>query len=265
MTSLYTSIAPWYDRIFPVDPDTADFLAAGLRPGARVLDLACGTGGYAKALAARGNAVEACDLDAAMIDLAAAGSPGASFRVLDMREAPAFFAGSRFDLAFCIGNSLVHLPDGAAVAALLAGLRPLLSPAGSLILQVVNYDRILDGGIDELPAIRRPGLEFVRRLVVRDERLGDGEVRGRVPVGDRGHAPDPFADVGSVCFATTLTVGSGADHRVIRNETPLLPLRRATLERALLAAGYGDLRILGDFDGTPWSPDGHYAVMRACA
>jgi SAM-dependent methyltransferase len=167
VSDFYTSIAPWYDRIFPVDPETADFLAAGLPPCARALDLACGTGGYAKALAGRGLAVEACDLDAAMVGLALA-SPveRAAFRSLDMRDAPIAFRDRRFALAYCIGNSLVHRRP--VVDALLAGLRPLLARLSHPGRRELR--RILDEGCASRPSA--VGLSFVR-----DYRLEGGIVR----------------------------------------------------------------------------------------
>ncbi len=235
----YTSIVPWYERIFPVDSETTDFLAAGIPAGGCCLDLACGTGGYARALAARGFTVEACDLDEGMIAAACAVPAGrAFFHRLDMRAAPAFFSGRRFDLVCCIGNSLVHLPDAAAVETLLTGLRPLLAPQGALILGVVNYDRILDERIDGLPTIRRPGLTFERRY-----RLEAGWVR----------------------FATTLTVEESGATRVIENEVSLLPLRREELARALSRAGFASAEWFADTDGAPWAPGAIYTIVRARA
>ena len=40
----YQSISAYYDRIFPTDPNTLSFLYSRVRPGSRILDIACGTG-----------------------------------------------------------------------------------------------------------------------------------------------------------------------------------------------------------------------------
>lgn len=233
----YASIAPWYDEIFPVDPDTVDFLAARAPRGGSALDLACGTGGYALELARRGLAVEGIDLDDAMVGKAreAAGEGGPRFRALDMRAAPETFAGRGFDLVYCIGNSLVHLSDRREIAALLAGIRPLLRARGALVLQILNYDRILDRDVRELPRIDTPGLSF-RRNYVRD-----GE---------------------ALRFATELVPAGG---EAIRNEVRLLPLRAGELSAALRASGYGEAEWYGDLDGSPLCPEAPCTVAVARA
>lgn len=83
-----------------------EFLVAALdlQPGMRVLDVGCGPGRHAHALAAQGVEVHGIDISARFIDLAAASAPpGATFERLDARAlvAEERFAGA-FDAVICL-------------------------------------------------------------------------------------------------------------------------------------------------------------------
>jgi SAM-dependent methyltransferase len=81
--------------------------AARLAPGSEVLDLACGWGRHARALAALGCRVDAVDLDpgrAADLD----GIAGVRFRALDLEGGPWPFEADRYD-AIVVANYL-HRP-----------------------------------------------------------------------------------------------------------------------------------------------------------
>ena len=235
----YESISAYYDHIFPVDAQAVRFLAARARAGSRVLDLACGTGGHAVELARLGHRVTGADLDAAMIRLAqakaaagrAGGTGGPDFRVLDMREAGKCLPPG-YGLIYCIGNSLVHLESEQAIGEALAGWRSLLERGGNLVVQILNYDRILARHVVELPTLASedPPLRFVRRY---DYSVGDPVVQ----------------------FRTELTVRESGGERTVTNTVPLWILRREALERLAARAGFRDLEIYGGFGGEPLGPD----------
>src|SRR3954451_9300938 len=61
----------------------------GLKPGQRVVDVGCGPGRHAHALARRGIEVLGVDISARFVDLATAASPaGARFERMDARSLP---------------------------------------------------------------------------------------------------------------------------------------------------------------------------------
>ncbi|MCK7485030.1 MAG: class I SAM-dependent methyltransferase [Bacillus subtilis] len=62
-------MAEAYAKIFPVDEDTLHFALRLWKQG-RILDLACGNGGYSIELARRGLDVEGLDLSQTMIHTA---------------------------------------------------------------------------------------------------------------------------------------------------------------------------------------------------
>jgi SAM-dependent methyltransferase len=103
-------------------------------PPARLLDLACGAGRHALALARLGYEVTGVDLSADAIARAqaAAAAEGLSalFLRADMRAAP---VQPGFDAALCLGNSLGYFGD-VGLRAFLARLAAGLRPGGRLVL-----------------------------------------------------------------------------------------------------------------------------------
>ena len=73
------------------------FGRAGVGPGTRLLDIACGSGYAASVAAGRGAEVAGVDASEALIAIARARTPGADFRVGDMFALP--FEDGRFDVA----------------------------------------------------------------------------------------------------------------------------------------------------------------------
>jgi SAM-dependent methyltransferase len=109
----------------------------GLRPGDRVLDVGCGPGRHARALAERGVQVHGVDISEAFIDLARADAPpGATFERLDARTMT--FDGE-FDAVISLCQGAFGLPatDGDDDRALV-NMRRALRPGGRLALSAFS-------------------------------------------------------------------------------------------------------------------------------
>ena len=117
-------------------PFTEDLLArAAPRPGERMLDLACATGGVARLVAARdapGGVVTGLDLSPAMLAVARARAAAEGVVVAWVRgDAAALpYADGAFDLALC-QQGLQFFPDRPAA---LRELRRVLAPGGRALL-----------------------------------------------------------------------------------------------------------------------------------
>ncbi|GAA5086419.1 SAM-dependent methyltransferase [Thermocatellispora tengchongensis] len=118
----------------------AGFVAevCGLRPGARVLDVACGSGRHALELAARGYRVTGIDVSQEAIGYARARAAerdlDLDLRVGDMADLPAALpAGLSADAAICMGNAFGYL-EHEATRRSLAGLARIVAPGGALVL-----------------------------------------------------------------------------------------------------------------------------------
>ena len=104
--------------------------AAGVRDGARVLDVGTGPGTVAAAALARGAEVVAVDAEPSMVELAAGNAPGAEVRHAVLPELP--FPDGSFDAV--VANFVVnHVEDPWAA---LTELRRMARPGGRLAVTV---------------------------------------------------------------------------------------------------------------------------------
>jgi SAM-dependent methyltransferase len=107
--------------------------ALGLEPGMRVLDVGCGPGRHAYALARRGMEVVGLDISQRFVDLATADAPpGATFRRADAR---ALDLDAQFDVAISLCQGAFGLTGGPGApldgdGAVLAGIARALRPGG---------------------------------------------------------------------------------------------------------------------------------------
>jgi SAM-dependent methyltransferase len=106
---------------------------AGLT-GRRLLDVACGTGKSFEPFLARGYAVTACDVSAAMLEQAR-GRARADVRLArhDMRALPVL---GEFDLVTCLDDAVNYLDDEDELVALFRGVRANLAPGGIAVFDV---------------------------------------------------------------------------------------------------------------------------------
>lgn len=166
----YEGIAGRYDEIVGgasragAAAGMADWLvrAHGAR---RVLDVACGTGLHALALAERGVQVVAADASKSMLDRARASAEDAARRVEWVHarmESIAESVAGPFDAVLCLGNSLPHLLADAQLRSALRGFRGLTADAGVAVVQMLNYDRILARRERIVGVTRHGHSEYVR-------------------------------------------------------------------------------------------------------
>lgn len=120
-------------------PQEVDFLVdtLDLVPGMRLLDVGCGPGRHARALAERGVRVHGIDISRRFVDLATEGAPdGATFERLDAR---ALVEHERFDAVYdaviclCQGAFGLMTADGQDEQ-VIAGIARALRPGGRLAL-----------------------------------------------------------------------------------------------------------------------------------
>ena len=225
----YEQIAPYYDYIFPADREQLEFIkeSAGEQPK-KLLDIACGTGAYAINLAQAGFDIWATDIDAEMVRLAGkrAFERHASIKVLvsDMLRLDKYIS-DKFDCVYCIGNSIVHLGSREAILAAVIQMKERLNTDGSLLLQIINFDRILEKGITALPSIINSDmkLEFYRN-----------------------YSSDP--DTGLIHFDTVLIVKNDIQEKRYVNRINLFPLVASELKSILKSAGFSKISFYGGFN-----------------
>ena len=247
METLYDNLLEYYDELFPVEEKKIDFIDEELNrhwTGSglpKVLDVGCATGSIDFALIKRNILVTGIDNNVSMIQSACRRNPEpktkARFFCMDMLEAAKILAPASFNGVLCLGNTLVHLHGPEEIAAFLRGARRLMENDVVLILQVVNYDKILADGIAQLPTIETLRCSFVRNYAL----LPDGHIQFNG------------------------TVYSSNNVAVFRDQVELYPLRSKELRKLLDEEGYRDIEFLSDFDGQPFdgSSFGLIAVARS--
>lgn len=224
--SLYSGFAEYYEQIFPFREEVYGFVRGCLpeRRSLKVLDLGCGPGHYCGRFAADGAETAGLDLDRGMIAEARSRYPGVEFHCLDMERAGSL--GSGFHGIFCIGNVAAHLPPR-RFADLLGRLFRMVEPGGTWIMQLVNWDRILQQGKQEFPVkpFAGQGNEFRRRYL----EIGDEKVTFQVEL----------ALEGEIQFT---------------EETTLYPVRSERLVRMHREAGFRRTELFADFRGGRFDP-----------
>lgn len=220
----YSQLSSYYDEIFATTPDDMAFIASQLPATGRLLDIGCGTGNKTVLFSRPDNHVIGIDLDPDMITAARERHAKESvfYDVADMQDIDTQFAHASLDGILCLGNSLVHLESLESIERFLLKCHTLLHPKGILVLQILNYDRILDNNITELPEIDTKHTRFKRQYAWRD---------------------------GSFRFMTSLHLKERGE--TLYSDIPLYPLRQNELEKELMNAGFKRLQWYGDFTGGP--------------
>lgn len=111
------------------------------------LDAGCGTGFHSLLLAQLGVQVTGIDVSEEMIQQARRHATELSLPVRFIEGRSQDLRGmfdSRFDAVFCLGNTLAHSVSDDDLWMTLQNFQGVLRPGGILLLQNLNYDRILE-------------------------------------------------------------------------------------------------------------------------
>jgi len=229
----YTSIAKYYQHIFPANPAQVKFLS-NILPynGARVLDVGCATGDLSFALTRFGFPVWAFDFEAEMIEMAQNAKSEETmfpiFEQLDMRLLDLHYPKAFFDTVICFGNTLVHLLNDDEIRKFLHAAHKVLSKDGTLTIQLLNYHHILENQIKSLPPIDNKFINFDRRY--------------------------EFTEGSSLIdFNTKLTIKSTGE--VIQNTVKLYAITQAKLQELLEESGFEKFEYFGSFMSEPLKAD----------
>jgi len=237
---MYKGFTECYDELFPLKKKRLDFLNRYLKgTSPRILDIGCATGELANILSGRGDRVTGVDLDEKMIDTAKKKAQAAGlsteFYMKDMAQLD--FFSSTFDVVLCLGNTLPHLGNIEAVYSFLERVNKMLSRDGLLVLQIVNFDRMLKHKISQLPLLETANLLFHRNY----KYIKTGRF------------------ISNVLFDVRLTDKEG---RVIyEGSETLLPLRGQQLKKALAETGFYKGEFFGDENGKLYNPGTSKALI----
>jgi len=167
----YDPFARLYNRHWGADyrvevaPIVERLLLSRVADGAAVLDVCCGTGQFTEQIRRRGYRVSGLDASGEMIRYARQNAPGVKFTVADVRE---FSLGCTFDAAYCVYESLNHVPDAEGLAMAFACVRRHLKP-GAPFLFDLNREEAYILYWNNTDAIVEPDNAFITRSVYDEE------------------------------------------------------------------------------------------------
>jgi glycine/sarcosine N-methyltransferase len=232
--SFYHDLTAYYDQIFPLNQTAFSFISEHFNQGSTILDMGAGTGNMAIALAEKDLKITASEPEDTMEQSIQkkANSKGVSLSVYTKSMEEIAKIQGDFDGILCIGNTLPHLSDIKAIEAFLRECYLKLNPNGLLILQQVNYDKVLSNDNFSFPVIEKEDFTFTRHYEKSSEHI---------------------------LFTTRLTL----NEETIENTLPLYPVTSQQLISSLKNVGFGVVDVYGNFKGESHSTESPALVIVA--
>jgi glycine/sarcosine N-methyltransferase len=236
--SFYSGIATYYDVLFPYDDEEIFFLRRILANvkdshSKDFLDVGCATGAVLSAVSGQFRKLIGLDLNPDLLKIAGEKLYPSQIKKIELLEENMMnlgmlFPSESFGGITCLGNTLPHLTDQAAIESFFSQVNKALSEGGVFIFQTINYNRILDSDIRGLPIIEREGITFERyySAVKKD---------------------------GLIVFDVILS--DAAKDLDIRESISLRPYKKEDFERCLRSAGFSRMEFFGDYAGSSYGAE----------
>jgi 2-polyprenyl-3-methyl-5-hydroxy-6-metoxy-1,4-benzoquinol methylase len=224
---VYDNSIDWESRLNREMPFLQSFMIQSEKH--RVLDMACGSGRHAVELASRDCHVVGFDTSNAMISAARIHAKKAGveveFHLADMQSFSSKVDGS-FDIILCLGNSLALLPSFKVLQEVIEVVYDVLSPYGSFIFQVLNFEEILNTGFRFFP---------IKGGVTSD---GNEVVFSRFYE----HGDESWSELIATSF-----VKKGRNWETAISTQRVLHTTLDVLKNALIKAGFGLIEVFSDY------------------
>ena len=232
----YKLLSEFYDELFPVNPGEMDFLISRVAGAGRVLDVGCGTGNKTVLFKDAAEMVFGADIDRNMLEKAREKHSAANVFYLEcgLGDLGNEFEACSLDVVLCLGNVLPHLNSLARIQEALLEIYGIIRGGGRIIVQILNYDRIIKGGIEDLPVLESGDVKFMRRNEWRGEQM---------------------------FFLTTLKLKNSDEEYSGGN--PFYALTRKELEQSLALAGFEEVEFFGNFSGGAWNENSFLSLVIA--
>ena len=206
------------------------FCAARAKSAASLLDIGCGTGSFSASLAGRVNRITGVDPAKPMLDIARKRPGGDAVRWVQA-DACHLDLGERFDLIVMLGHAFQCLLQDTDQRALFSTIARHLAPGGQAIFDSRN-------------PLYRGWEAWTKAKSLHSFPGSDGPVETWLS-----HSVEP----GEIISYTHQY--RFADGRKTETTAHLRFAPRETLEAHIAAAGLTVAELLGDWRGTPWTPD----------
>ncbi|MEH6944503.1 class I SAM-dependent methyltransferase [Bacillus sp. JJ722] len=230
----YKTLTPYYDDIFPTNERTLSFLTSHFKEGGTILDIGAGTGNMAISLSHQDFHVTAAEPEVDMAKQILLKAESCQYPITvttNTMQQIGELEGS-YDGIYCIGNTLVHLNKLEEFHTFLEQAFQKLHPEGVLIIQIVNFDKVLLKNDFTFPIIKNKMFTFERQYAL------DGK---------------------HILFTTTLSVNKESQTNTIR----LYPITSTQLLSILKHSGFEIIDAYGNFEYKDYSIDSPALVVVA--
>lgn len=234
----YESIAKVYDYIFPKNRKQLEFVESikKISSEEKILDIGCATGNLTELLGEKTRNIVGIDLDKELLKEAKYKHPNLNFENMNMLKINEKFEENSFDRVVSFGNTLVHLDSREEVEEFFQKVYKTLKFNGFFIVQIINYNRVIEKNIKNLPTIDNEKVKFVRDY-------------------------EYDKSVGKVDFITELTIKEA--NLNIKNNIKLLALTKIEIQKFLGEIGFRNIEFYGDFEGRELSDNSEALIFVA--
>ena len=234
----YESIAKVYDYIFPKNRKQLEFVESikKISNEEKILDIGCATGNLTELLGEKTRNIVGIDLDKELLKEAKEKHPNLNFENMNMLKINEKFEENSFDRVVSFGNTLVHLDSREEVEEFFQKVYKTLKFNGFFIVQIINYNRIVEKNIKNLPTINNEKVKFVRDY-------------------------EYDKSIGKVDFITELTIKEA--NLNIKNNIKLLALTKIEIQKFLGEIGFRNIEFYGDFEGRELSDNSEAVIFVA--
>ena len=234
----YESIAKVYDYTFPKNRKQLEFVESikKISNEEKILDIGCATGNLTELLGEKTRNIVGIDLDKELLKEAKEKHPNLNFENMNMLKINEKFEENSFDRVVSFGNTLVHLDSREEVEEFFQKVYKTLKFNGFFIVQIINYNRIIEKNIKNLPTIDNEKVKFVRDY-------------------------EYDKSIGKVDFITELTIKEA--NLNIKNNIKLLALTKIEIQKFLGEIGFRNIEFYGDFEGRELSDNSEAVIFVA--
>lgn len=234
MNKFYQVLTPYYDEIFPSNDKQISFLSACFPISSTLLDVGAGTGNTAVALAKAGYILTAAEPEHSMtVKIKEKATHGQlPIQVVQNSMQQISQLSGAFDGIYCIGNTLAHLDSFKEISAFLQAAYDLLNEQGMLVIQAVNFEKVILHQDFSFPVIQKDTFTFTRKYE---------------PLGTK------------ILFTTILE----DPLETYSNTLSLYPVTKAQLQNELLNCGFHSIAVYGDYGKSPYTTDSPGLIITA--
>jgi len=234
MKTFYEILTPYYDEIFPANDKQISFLSSCFPEASTLLDMGAGTGNSAIALAKAGYNLTAAEPEHSMISRIKEKAEREELHIKVIQNSMQQISrlNENFDGIYCIGNTLPHLDNFYEISTFLQAAYDRLKEHGTLVIQTVNFEKVLLQQDFSFPVIQKDNFTFTRQYELQDNKI---------------------------LFTAILEVLSDT----YSNTLPLYPVTQHQLQNELQKCGFRSISAYGDYSKSPYRTESPGLVIIA--